>query len=258
MIKILHKIATLANIMALYRTWHLVILDRFNCLNGIITHTLRDGTRYLTKAKKDDTGKINSIYIEKEYSECLKYVRDRGVVIDIGAHIGVFSVFIERSAKGVTVYSYEPCRENFDLLEKNVRLNGLCDSIRVFNAGLSGTGGRRELFLDPVNDGAHSIIERKDLSVIIDTVSLKDIFDENGIERCDFLKMDCEGAEYETLYNTPGEYLDRIGAISMEYHDNGDIGDLIKFLERNGFIIGPRRAETALLHAHKDMPPRRS
>lgn len=74
----------------------------------------------------------------------------------------------------------------------------------------------------------------------IKCISFKDIFDENKIERCDILKMDCEGAEFEIFYNTPGEYFKKIKEIRMEYHnidENNNIKRLTEFLEGNGFVI---------------------
>ena len=66
-----------------------------------------------------------------------------------------------------------------------------------------------------------------------------DIFDENGLERCNLLKIDCEGAEYDIFYNTPAEYFDRIDRIRMEYHNRTipeyNIKDLTRFLKKMRF-----------------------
>ena len=78
----------------------------------------------------------------------------------------------------------------------------------------------------------------------MDSVALKDIFDEHDIERCHFLKLDCEGAEYELLYNLPGEYYSRIERIVMEYHGDNDkmkrraqADALVSHLQSMGFGI---------------------
>ena len=64
---------------------------------------------------------------------------------------------------------------------------------------------------------------------------------ENKLEKVDFLKIDCEGAEYSILENTPGNIYDRITTISMEFHDLKEkyfTGEhLIRTLIMNGFKI---------------------
>ena len=221
----------------LYKTWHLAIMDKFNLLNGTIPLILRDGTQYLIRARLNDIGKISSIYIRKEYDRYIDKIRDNAIVIDIGAHIGVFSIYAQRLAKNVIVYSYEPFDESFGLLQNNIRINKLERGIYAFNIGVGARRGIRKLFIDRRNLGGNSMFYETEEYVQIDTVSLKDVFDENNIKICDFLKMDCEGAEYEILFNTPREYIDRIMSITMEYHDNGDWNELKRFLTVNEFEV---------------------
>ncbi|MDP3790211.1 MAG: FkbM family methyltransferase, partial [Candidatus Omnitrophota bacterium] len=135
--------------------------------------------------------------------------------------------------------------------EENVRLNNADKNIHIFNRGVSGKRGARRLFIDHNNPGGHSMFNGSGGFIEIDTVSLSDIFDDNGLSHCDFLKMDCEGAEYEILYNTPLEYLKRIKSISMEYHDNGDISGLASFLEENGFKVTFKKNKDHLLYAKR-------
>ena len=55
-------------------------------------------------------------------------------------------------------------------------------------------------------------------SVKIDSTSLQNFFDENKIDHCDFIKLDCEGAEYEIIRNLPVEYFQKINKFVIEYH----------------------------------------
>ena len=48
--------------------------------------------------------------------------------------------------------------------------------------------------------------------------TLTEIFDTYQVDRCDFLKLDCEGAEYEILLNLPITYLQRVSRIALEWH----------------------------------------
>ena len=61
-----------------------------------------------------------------------------------------------------------------------------------------------------------------------------------GVARCDLLKLDCEGAEYEILYGASEETLRAIDAITAEYHvglNEHTVAELVRFLESRGFIV---------------------
>jgi len=71
-------------------------------------------------------------------------------------------------------------------------------------------------------------------------LSMADAFEMLGIESCDLLKLDCEGAEYAILFDTPQPVLERVQRIVMEYHDNivqHTHHDLARFLNDRGFRV---------------------
>src|SRR6266508_6011309 len=74
--------------------------------------------------------------------------------------------------------------------------------------------------------GFHSVVDdraqNRDHYEIVKAVSLKDIFDAHAVEQCDFLKLDCEGAEYDILFSLAVDYFRRIKRIAMEYHGEAD------------------------------------
>ena len=53
----------------------------------------------------------------------------------------------------------------------------------------------------------------------INAITLQDIFEKHRLEKIDFLKMDCEGAEYEIIMNAPSSILNKIQKISTEIHE---------------------------------------
>jgi len=70
-----------------------------------------------------------------------------------------------------------------------------------------------------------------------------------NIENCDFLKMDCEGAEYEILRNTSQAGFRRIARISMECHSNRT-SEAATILRNAGFqIVYQDQGEAGLLKA---------
>ena len=78
----------------------------------------------------------------------------------------------------------------------------------------------------------------------VPAITLQQIFDRHGVERCNFLKLDCEGAEYRILYGLPEAYFSRIVRIAMEWHGGDDetqrrekAGALVGYLQTMGFRI---------------------
>ena len=70
--------------------------------------------------------------------------------------------------------------------------------------------------------------------------SLDQIFQDLELERCDFLKMDCEGSEYEIIFGASDHILRRIKHIYLEYHDgftSYSHKDLADFLQKKGFRV---------------------
>jgi hypothetical protein len=77
--------------------------------------------------------------------------------------------------------------------------------------------------------------------VTVACTTLAEICDANALTRVDVVKMDCEGAEYEILYDTPPACLERLKEIRMEYHDAGapprDLASLTGFLRGHGYEV---------------------
>ena len=157
---------------------------------------------------------INRVYSPPGYS-----LREGDVVIDIGANIGVFSAYAALQARGVTVYAYEPFPENASLLRSN--LAGIEGStVKVFEQAVADSTGFRTLKVDPANWIVHSVAYADSVheGISVDCVSLDEVFERNRIEKCNLLKIDCEGAEYEILKSvSPGTLL-RVEKIVGEYH----------------------------------------
>jgi len=96
--------------------------------------------------------------------------------------------------------------------------------------------------------GGHSLIAEFAQSVPVETITLDDFALENGIQRIDFLKMDCEGAEYDIFFNASKSVLGMIQKISMEYHDldlSRNHEALQIFLRTHGFNVYIKSSETS-------------
>ena len=178
-------------------------------------------------------------------------------VVDIGANQGFFTLYA--ASKGATVYAFEPCSENFEMLKWNVLKNEVQDRVRMVNAAVTGKDGEVEFFvgLDGSGNimsgtastrnedrGGRGVEARSAKSVTLDSL-LSDL----QIDRCDFLKMDCEGAEYEILAGASQESFRKIARISVECHENR-MQEAAAILENAGFrIVYARQSEAGILKA---------
>lgn len=173
--------------------------------------------------------KLSDIYVILEniakniyLKNCSDFGED-AIIIDVGAHIGAFSILASRKAPRGKVYAFEPLLENYEVLKRNVLLQKSAN-ISIFNLAVAGNNEKRPLYLDHLNNGGHSFIKKTASIILVNCRTLAEILAENQIRRCNFLKMDCEGAEYEILLNTPTETLQKIDQIAIEYHSPEYLG----------------------------------
>ena len=202
-----------------------------------------DGLRIKYRLFTADEYIINELVEEDEYglySGRLQIARD-DVIIDIGAQIGLFSIICAKRACRGKVYSFEPVRQNYNLLRANIRLNGL-DNVYHFNLGVFGEGKKIRLSLSRQNTGGHSCVTRRSARYVeIDCLSLSDIFRRHEIAKCNLLKIDCEGAEYSIIFNTPEHCFERIERMIIEYHNFPDsknhVRELTAFLQKHHYTV---------------------
>jgi FkbM family methyltransferase len=165
------------------------------------------------------------------------------IILDVGAHIGAFAVLAASKAPRGTVHAIEACQDTFDFLSMNVALNRKTN-LRAHHLALSGKRGVCTLYHDAENWG-HSVVHQQSASSeTVESCTLQEFFEENGIVRCNFVKFNCEGAEFPILLGSPAELLRRIDRMLVLYH--GDLWKanteevLIAHLQASGFTCVTR------------------
>jgi FkbH-like protein/FkbM family methyltransferase len=210
-------------------------------------------------------------YVYKEIfeDECyLKHgirLQDGDTVVDIGANIGLFSLFVLSRCQNPTIYAFEPAPVVYDLLKANGRAHGF--NIQAVNAGVSDKARtatftfyeRSSVFSSFHADEAE---DRKAIQTVVHNmlnaeaaagesvdeyvneltadrlrrqtcecqlVSVSDIIRENRIDTIDLLKIDAEKSELDILKGiADGDWL-KISQIVMEIHDG--TGKAVKRIE---------------------------
>ncbi len=124
------------------------------------------------------------------------------VVVDVGAHIGYFTLLAARRV-GPTgrVYAFEPVPYNYNLLVKNIALNGYENIVPVQKA-VSDKVGTATFYIHP-NQVGHSFypetLGRSKTAITVETTTLDQFFSEQGWPPVQMVKMDIEGAEPAAL-----------------------------------------------------------
>ncbi|HEV8240568.1 MAG TPA: FkbM family methyltransferase [Thermoanaerobaculia bacterium] len=193
-------------------------------------------------------------------------IADGWRILDIGASVGVFTVYAVTRARGVRVEAFEPCPESYSVLLANVAGNGAQGRVTCHRLAVAGRRGPASLsrgtsrFVFPtlVEDPSSLAGER----VEVDCTTLDDVLAGGHSAVVDLLKMDCEGSEYDILYRASPTALQRLREIRMEYHQldgasrNGEA--LAAYLTAVGFTVTrlvPASPEGGLLWACR--PPER-
>src|SRR5574343_315467 len=122
-------------------------------------------------------------------------------IVDIGAHIGYYSVIAARkTGNDGKVFSFEPENRNYSLLRKNIESNRL-DNVVTVKSALSDAAGKRNLYLNQLNRGNNSFLEGElnNIKIVVDTDTLDSFMDNCGNPPINIIKIDVEGAESMVL-----------------------------------------------------------
>lgn len=224
------------------------------------TIELSSGCRFRVRNRMD-IWIIKETCLDRDYEREFVPVENGWTVVDVGAGLGDFVVRVARHCPESRVYAFEPLAASYALLLENVALNRLTN-VRTLPVALAGKSGTLYLSGD-----AGQLAERsrtfcgaeEDATTPVEAISLDQAFERLGICECDFLKIDCEGAEYDILFGAGAESLRNVRRIAMEYHEGVTAygrDDLVRFLEESGFRVrtrpNPAHRKIGFLFASRD------
>jgi FkbM family methyltransferase len=204
---------------------------------------------------------IREIFSRRRYFRENFQIRPGDTVLDIGANMGLFTLWAAPQACEGRVVAVEPSRV-IDCLSYNIRANRL-RNVTAVPVAVGSDGSQLELIEYPgFNLVSHPsgmgpalltrwLILLRYFHVQTPTVrrsapcqSLGTLMDEYGLRTVNFLKVDCEGAEYEMFRTLAPEHWKRIERVAMEFHElrPGDRhGELVSLFQSQGFRVAIRK-----------------
>ncbi|WP_018791295.1 FkbM family methyltransferase [Salinispora arenicola] len=228
--------------------------------------TLPDGTPVMQINPGETALLYRDIFVERCYLQHGITVSPGGVVIDVGANIGMSVLFFHRQSPGLTFHAFEPAPNPYHALTANVALHGI-DAVTSMCA-ISDRSGRATLTYYPdstsmsglhADAAAESALTRtfllrsgftegdaddllqdrpEPVAIECDVRTLSEVITERRMERIDLLKVDVEKSELEVLRGIEEAHWPRVRQVVAEVHDhNGALGAMTSLLRNRGFTV---------------------
>lgn len=156
---------------------------------------------------------IREIFLDHEYAH--PHAENASVIFDVGANIGMASIYLACLYPDATVYAFESDPNVYACLVAQVQN---FERIKPFHMALGGTDGMRTFYVHPKSILSGSLVERvpNQEKVTVPSHRVSSILDELGLDRVDVLKFDIEGGEEELFQSS--EDRKRIGRVIGEVH----------------------------------------
>lgn len=153
--------------------------------------------------------------IEDNYGINKISINENDTIIDIGANIGMFSIYVKKKFN-CKVISFEPVTENFNNFKKNILLNNLSlDDFDLHNTAITSVDGDRiKIGTSIKNTGSASVFHKNPINF---EYCLTETLNKYITSDCKYLKIDCEGGEYDIIPSILNE-INTFNYLGIEYH----------------------------------------
>ena len=203
----------------------------------VVTFRMRDGSR--VKCRLQDAGDVVSVYVDQDYAGFDLRWDEIRTIVDIGATVGCFTLWVVKRAPQARVVAVEPNPNVYPFLIDNIAQNELTNRVVAMPAALGAKAGHATVIDSSFSTLARAVPDPNPSPSSMSMVTLQDVLNEAGLDECDLLKVDCEGCEYDILLGTSDVVLGRIDTIVCEFHPipGQSLEELSDRLERAGFVV---------------------
>jgi len=176
----------------------------------------KNGIKIIVRVNSTDLMALTHVWLIKEYAKHEIKINKTDTVVDVGAHIGLFSLHASQYCTEGKIYAFEPIKENYEILRSNVQMNRL-SNIQTENCAISKSNSKITIYQSDDESG-HSKFIQTDKPVEVTSRSLNNFFKEKDLKKCNLLKLDCEGSEYEIIEGLEDSNFEKIDKMIIEYH----------------------------------------
>ena len=221
------------------------------------THSINSIISFFTaeSKKKMETNSINTIYgifsaeskkrldltfdyetcAIRSFKEIAEYL-NATCVVDIGANIGVYSIYTHDSPRITEVHAFEPAPDAFKLLDMNIKIQANRKKIKTYSLALSSQVGETSFQIISPLSGANKVVEdgADGTCIKVKTGRLDDIMSHEGTRVC--MKIDVEGHEASVLEGAKRFLRSNHCYVQVEALRKTHLADIERLLQEVGYM----------------------
>ena len=196
--------------------------------------TTKSGAKLSYRLNRGDLQSIREVWCEEVYR--LPFAAPSGALVDLGANIGLTTLWMATHYQLGPIVAVEPDPDNARLVQKNLEQNGL--KATLIDAAVGPQDGTTKFQRSNWSNMGHVA----DDGMPIRSISMASILERFGLDQVGVAKIDIEGSE-EAVFLGPSEWLQHVAAMVVEFHPEVvDYPRLTKTIASCGFDYIPASA----------------
>lgn len=182
-------------------------------------------------------------FVTKNFNGGIKL--ENGVVLDIGANIGNHSIYFLKECGAKKVIAFEPVKETFNILKRNIEINDLEDKVVLYNCGVGELRSKAAFEeYDLHNIGGTTLYDKEDGDIEIFSIDSLNLDDD-----VTFMKVDVEGFEEKVIRGALETIKKYRPVIMLEAWDRSNtIENIIMLLSDLGYDFSFIEAENYIFY----------
>ena len=176
-------------------------------------------------------------------------IKPNSILFDVGANVGLYSIYAAKKHIDVKVYAFEPHKINFATLLENITLNDLEDSVRPLSFALNDVVGFFDLNYNSMESGAsmtqlghtklpHDRDFKPKMSELVYSLSVDELIATGKVQQPTLIKIDVDGNEISILKGMKSLLTSSLPPKSIQIEINpGERNDVVHFMSTCGYVL---------------------